>query len=620
MSISHADHCTSTPDYSDEDYQRNVAEIERLIAEDDEPSERDRRISELYAEDRVAGVGQTADLIFFEVEYPGCEFYARPLTPNELEIAELTGELQETDEGDMWVAVWHIGEGCFVRRQFFTTDPLADVPEDINESIAREVHGAPPPKSEPLSRSEFAERIKRLGGMYSPSGCWIDISKLNMKGFETTEDEEQTTENKPTETGKAWPTLAPEALHGLAGKVVKVIEPHTESDPVALLIQFLVSFGSALGRRAYYITDGNRQYTNLFAVLVGQSSKSRKGTSAERVRQVMLDVDFEWAQKCIHSGLSSGEGLIWQIRDAVRKLDREGNEVVEVQGVDDKRLFLDEREFFQALTVMKREGNTVSRIVRDAWDSRPLASLTKNSPARVTEPHISISAHITEDELRRTLDQTSMANGYANRFLFVCVRRSKELPHGGNLEVSEIEALAKEVRAVFSKAADNPFSALGEQQCKGDQITMDAEAHALWTEAYHELSNGHPGLLGAITGRAEAQTIRLALLYALLDGSKQIKAVHLRAALALWQYCEDSARHIFGDSVGDPFADNLLQALRNSGGMTRTEINNMFRHNRSADKIDAALGSLETYGRARREHRAARGGAAGRPVEVWFAT
>ena len=286
---------------------------------------------------------------------------------------------------------------------------------------------------------------------------------------------------------------------------------------------------------------------------------------------------------------------------------------------DDKRLFLDEREFFQALTVMKREGNTVSRIVRDAWDSRPLASLTKNSPARVMEPHISISAHITEDELRRTLDQTSMANGYANRFLFVCVRRSKELPHGGSLGQSAIDALAREVREVFSKAPKNAFTAYGDQYSKGDQITMDEEAHALWTEVYHGLSNGHPGLLGAITGRAEAQTLRLALLYALLDGSNQIKVVHLRAALALWRYCEDSARYIFGDSMGDPFTDDLLRALRSSGGMTRTEINNMFKRNRSAEKIGAALASLEAYGRARCDERPPKGGGLGWPVEVWVA-
>ena len=49
-------------------------------------------------------------------------------------------------------------------------------------------------------------------------------------------------------------------------------------------------------------------------------------------------------------------------------------------------------------------------------------------------------------------------------------------------------------------------------------------------------------MLDAITGRGEAQTIRLALLYAVLDGSDKIKVVHLKAALGLWKYCEEERR------------------------------------------------------------------------------
>jgi hypothetical protein len=133
-------------------------------------------------------------------------------------------------------------------------------------------------------------------------------------------------------------------------------------------------------------------------------------------------------------------------RDEVTKTDNEGNETVVVDGIDDKRLLLDEREFFQVLTATKREGNTASRMVRDAWDGRPLINLTKHSPARCIKPHISIVGHITEDELRRELGLISMANGYANRFLFACVRRSNKLPFGGNLQQSAIDALGKENR------------------------------------------------------------------------------------------------------------------------------------------------------------------------------
>src|SRR5262249_4065738 len=163
-----------------------------------------------------------------------------------------------------------------------------------------------------------------------------------------------------------------------------------------------------------------------------------------------------------------------------------------------------------------------------------------------------------------------------------CVRRSKFLPFGGSLEQSAIDALAEEIKQAHGKV----------YLCQ-KQFTLDAEARELWAREYHDLSEGKPGLLGAITGRAEAQTIRLGLLYAVLDRTdKIIKAVHLRAALALWQYCADSAAYVWGDSLGDPFTDSLLQALRNSGGMSRIQIRDHFQRNQSREKIDTALATL----------------------------
>jgi hypothetical protein len=72
-------------------------------------------------------------------------------------------------------------------------------------------------------------------------------------------------------------------------------------------------------------------------------------------------------------------------------------------GVRDKRLMIVESEFSAPLQVMKREGNILSRVIRDAWDRGDLATLTKNSPARATGAHVSIIGHITAAELRDDL-------------------------------------------------------------------------------------------------------------------------------------------------------------------------------------------------------------------------
>ncbi|MCT4534770.1 hypothetical protein [Halodesulfovibrio sp.] len=48
------------------------------------------------------------------------------------------------------------------------------------------------------------------------------------------------------------------------------------------------------------------------------------------------------------------------------------------------------------------------------------------------------------------------------------------------------------------------------------------------------LSKDRSGLPGAVINRAETNTLRLALLYTLLDSSFEIGSSHLHSALALW--------------------------------------------------------------------------------------
>ncbi len=116
----------------------------------------------------------------------------------------------------------------------------------------------------------------------------------------------------------AWPApLDESALHGLAGRFVRTIEPHSEADPVALLAQFLVAFGSAVGRAPHFVAEADRHGVNLGAVFVGETAKGRKGTSWGHARKVIMEADPDWSLRMM-SGLSSGEGLIWQVRDEIR--------------------------------------------------------------------------------------------------------------------------------------------------------------------------------------------------------------------------------------------------------------------------------------------------------------
>jgi hypothetical protein len=388
-----------------------------------------------------------------------------------------------------------------------------------------------------------------------------------------------------------WPVMAPLAFHGLAGEFVRLVEPHTESDPAALLLQFLAGFGNLIGRGAYARVEADTHYCNLFEVAVGETAKGRKGTSWGQVKAPLITVDPTWRGR-VRSGLSSGEGLIFQVRDPVMKREAKKEkgqtvyeDVIVDPGEDDKRLLVVESEFANVLKQVSREGNTLSPVMRDAWDHGDLATLTKNNPTKATGAHISIIGHITKDELKRYLTLTEAANGFGNRHLWFCVKRSKVLPEGGRIHEVDFAPFLKRL----GEAVDFAQSA--------GEVTRDPEARALWAQVYPKLSEGQPGMVGALTSRAEAQVLRLSMIYALLDGECFVRVPHLLAALAVWDYCDASVRYIFGQSLGDPAADTILEALKATpGGLTRTEINNLFGRNLSADQLQSAIGELLRLG------------------------
>jgi Protein of unknown function (DUF3987) len=402
-----------------------------------------------------------------------------------------------------------------------------------------------------------------------------------------------------------WPgALAPEALLGTAGELVRRLEPHTEADPAAMLFQFLVAFGNLIGRSAHFVVEDKKQFCTMNTVLVGETSKSRKGTSWGRVDKMVRQIDATWKKPA--GGMSTGEGLIWTVRDPLINRDTNGEVKTVDEGVVDKRLLLVEEEFSRVLKCANRENSTLSAVFRQAYDTGDLRILTKSNPAEATGAHISCIGHITKQELVRLLTETDCANGFANRIVWVCVRRSKELPEGGNahlLDFTELEARLNKARAHA-------------QSC--GELRRNEEARQLWCSEYHDLSAAKPGLLGAVTSRAESYVVRLSLVYAVLDCADCIRREHLEAALAAWRYCEDSARYIFGESLGDNAANAILAGLREAGtaGLTRTEINDaIFQRHKTKGEIDRALNVLVEARLAETKPDPTEG----RAAERWFA-
>lgn len=393
-----------------------------------------------------------------------------------------------------------------------------------------------------------------------------------------------------------WPTLPQDALLGLPGEVVRSLAPYTEADPAGLLVQFLAAFGNAADRSPRFLVEGTPHHANLFVALVGNTSSGRKGTSRGRILQILNLADPFWVKECQLSGLGSGEVLV---SEAARRAGQLADEPVESP---DHRLLIVEAELARLLKVMTRESCTLSAILRDAWDTGSVQALSRSAPVCCQDAHLSILGHITQHELQRSLKSGEVHNGFANRFLWVLVRRSQLLPEGG--EQFDPAAIGFRVSQALNRAR-----LVGEMR-------RSESARRLWHEVYAELTADRPGLFGVATSRAEAQALRLSMVYALTEGSAVIDEPHLRAALAVWRYCEQSARLLFGDRPDDPLQAKVLDLLELAGsfGLTRTEISHSLGRNLDSGSIARALAGLRAAGLARAE----RGETEGRPVERWY--
>jgi hypothetical protein len=383
--------------------------------------------------------------------------------------------------------------------------------------------------------------------------------------------------SQPQAHAEAWPALDPAAFHGIAGKVVRTLEPHTEADPAALLLTFLAAAGNIIGPGPHAIADAAPHPARLNVVLVGKTSRARKGSAWAQIRRLLAQVDPSWTSGCIVPGLASGEALIAEVRDGSGDDDL---------GVADKRRLILEPEFARLLAVASREGSILSAVIREAWDGNPLKNRTKREPLTATGAHISVVGHITREEVLRRLSDTEIANGFANRYLFALVRRSKQLPEGGSLDTAALDALARQVATAIKRAY------------RIGPLRRDPDARERWAKAYEAFGDGADGLAGAVTARPEAQTLRLSVAYAALDGASEIRAEHVEAALAVWRFCETSAYLIFGDSLGDPVADQLLTALREAGAdsLDSTAQSAVFGRHVKAERLAQARAELERRG------------------------
>jgi hypothetical protein len=252
---------------------------------------------------------------------------------------------------------------------------------------------------------------------------------------------------------RPWPVLHEAALHGIIGKVVRIIADQSEADPAAILITLLAGIGNIAGPIPR-MTMGNAQHpARIFAVVAGKSNEGAKGTSYEDTRPFlnMVNSDFDARTR---SGFGSGEGIISEFADPKEKDDKQNNAEAIPR---DRRCFIVEEELSRIYTVAAREGSTLSEILRQAWGGGVLSIIRAKDRIIAHGVHISLIGHITPEELKLKLASVDMVNGFGNRFLYVCSKRSKLISRGGKPDLNRLKQLAEKIAGNIANVGDRQF-------------------------------------------------------------------------------------------------------------------------------------------------------------------
>jgi hypothetical protein len=318
----------------------------------------------------------------------------------------------------------------------------------------------------------------------------------------------------------ALPTLSETALYGLAGLAVRSVALNTEADPAAILLQFLAAFGNMAGPAPHCMAGSTRHGLNLFVVLVGESSKAGKATSWRQISNLLNEADPDWVARRVTAARPTAYRILHALRGQ--------------QPASDRRLFLLAEEFASVLHLLGHNSGQLSPLLRSAWDGGDLYAHNGTHLLCATNAHLSMVAHITPGELAHHFTRAEAHIAFANRCLWTNVRGRQSLPNGGSLPAEQLSAIARELRCALHWAQSQSEILLGRTEA----------ARQLWHERFPVLSQG-PDVYGAATSRAEAQVLRLSAIYAALDRSALIEAAHLQAALAVWDYCQASARLFF---------------------------------------------------------------------------
>lgn len=391
------------------------------------------------------------------------------------------------------------------------------------------------------------------------------------------------------------PRPDPGCLYGLVGDVARAAsKANREVNEHAAALAFMTVLAAGLGRGCYLSVGDDWHHPRLFALHVGRSGRGRKGTStklATRILHKLEELHPDVAFQSHTGGLSSREGLVMKIHDGFK----DGKD--DVAAIHDKRLWVLESEFANTLHQTRRDGNTLSAALRDAWDGTGIKPATKAAPVSVTKPHINLLGHITPTELVDLMKAREISNGFANRFIMIWAEQP-------GLDAMPSFTTKEDLEALTVRTAEVLRFAKADRYAEPDLIRLElsAEARERYKRVYQgELQDrtGGERVTGLLIRRAP-YLLRLAMLFALTDKSYRIELNHLDVALHWVRYWAESVRFIFASAEEEDRSEKvqdaarcILEYIEKFGHASRTDLMaKCFKGHITKDLLDAALDDL----------------------------
>lgn len=399
------------------------------------------------------------------------------------------------------------------------------------------------------------------------------------------------------DTHRNAPRPHPDCLYGLIGEIAKAGSNDTEANTYAVAAAGIAYLGVAFGRGAYMAIGDDWNHPRLNFVHVGRSSRGRKGTSKKlvisRIANAVKKLNEHLAPQIHTGGLSTREGLALMIHDGWK----EGKN--DVPAIEDKRLLAVESEFANVLHQSRRDGNTLSTALRDAWDGTCIKPATKTNRVWASNPHVGILADITPGELRSLMASRELTNGFANRFIFFWAEGDKVIPFPKPTPQEVVDSFAQKIAEVLLFAG-------AERHVDRDAYRMDfsPEAANQYSKLYQgELRDRSAGehITGLLDRRAP-MLLRLAMVLALTDKTFTIHVQHLNAGMAWIRYWTDSVKFIFQSALDEAVTEQvnetvteLLAFLKIQVRASRTELmKECFKGHITKQNLDRAIDELLT--------------------------